>query len=198
MSKSMMMGLVVLVAGSAWAQEPDFGALLQAFAGAAQAPQATNAAAMVSVKALKAALPAALPGWERVEAGAEKQSALGMSTVMATGVYEGGEKTIRMEITDLGGMGGLGALARMGAANSEVDNETRTGFERTTTYQGFKALESYDKMDKSGEIELFVGTRFSVTLNGSNLDSFDDLAAAIQAMDLKALSELKPEAAPAQ
>ena len=196
--KKVAIGAVgLLVVAAAWAQEADFGAMLKAFAGAAQTPQAANAPGMVSPKALKDALPKALPGLERVEAGSEKQSAFGISTVIATGVYESGDKSIRIEITDMGGMGGLGAMAMLGMANNEVDKETRTGFERTTTYQGFKALESYDKTDKSGQIEAFIGSRFSVKINGSSLASFDDLAGAIQALDLKALSELKPEAAPA-
>jgi len=171
---------------------------MQAIAGAAQSQQATNTPRTVSVKALKNALPKELPGLERVEAGAEKQSILGISTVIATGVYENGEKTIQVEIADMGGMGGLGAMAMMGIANAEIDKETRTGFERTTTYQGFKALESYDKTDNSGEIEVYMGKRFNVSINGSSLNSFDELVAVVKALDLKSLLELKPEPVSAQ
>lgn len=195
MNKILMGGLAALVAGAAWAQEPDMEAMMKALTGAAQAQQGASAAAMVSPKALKDLLPQAVPGFERVEAGSEKQSAFGISTVIATGVYESGEKTIRIELTDMGGMGGLGAMAMMGMANNEVDKETRTGFERTATLQGFKALETYDSAAKSGETQVFVGNRFSVKVNGSELASFDELSAAVAALNLKALSELKPEAA---
>jgi hypothetical protein len=195
MAKELTFILAVLVASAAWAQpEPDFGAMMKAFAGAAQSQQSTNAPATVSPKALKEALPKAIPGFERVEAGAEKQGAFGMNTVIATGVYESGEKSIRIEITDLGGMGGLGAMAMMGWASSEVDKETRSGFERTTTYQGCKALESFDRESKSGEIQVFDGGRFSVKIEGSDLGSFEELAGVVNAVDLKALSTLKPEA----
>ena len=183
-----------MVASAAWAQsEPDMEAMMKMIAGAAQS-QSTNSAAMLSAKALKDALPQTLPGYERVEAGSEKQGAFGISTVVATGVYESGEKSIRIEITDMGGLGGLGAMAMMGMANNEVDKETRTGFERTTTLQGFKALETYDKVEKSGETQIFVGNRISVKVNGSELASFDEMSAAVTALNLKALSELKPEA----
>lgn len=201
MKKRLICAVALSVATAAWAQEADFGAMLQALSGAAQSGQATNAPGMVSPKALKEALPKELAGLERVEAGSEKQSAFGISTVIATGVYESGDKSIRIEITDMGGMGGLGAMAMMGMASAEVDKETRTGFERTTTYQDFKALESYDKTDNSGQIEIYVGSRFSVKINGSSLAAFDELAAAAKAIDLKALSELKaeaPAATPAQ
>lgn len=197
MKKIWTIGMAAMVASAAWAQqEADLEAMMKAFAGAAQAQQGASSAAMVSPKALKEVLPKELPGFERVEAGSEKQSAFGISTVTATGVYESGEKSIHIEITDMGGMGGLGAMAMMGMANNEVDKETRNGFERTTTLQGFKALETWDKVEKSGETQLFVGNRFSVKVEGSSLDSFDELAAAVKALDLKALSELKPEAAP--
>ena len=67
----------------------------------------------------------------------------------------------------------------------------------TYAEQGFKALESYDKESKSGEIQIFDGGRFSVKIEGSDLDSFEELAGAANAVDLKALSALQPEAAPA-
>lgn len=187
--------MAVLVASAAWAQQnPDMEAMMKAITGAAQAQQGATPSAMVSPKALKDALPKELPGFERVEAGSEKQSAFGISTVIATGVYEKGAQSIRIEITDIGGMGGLGAMAMMGMANAEVDKETRTGFERTTTQQGFKALETFDRASKSGEIQIFVGGHFSVKVNGSDLDAFESLSQAVNALDLKALSELKPEA----
>lgn len=196
MRKGMIWTVAAVAATAAWAQqEPDMEAMMKAIQGMAQAQQSASAAPMVSPKALKEALPKELPGLERVEAGSEKQSAFGISTVVATGVYEAGEQSVTVELTDLGGMGGLGSMAMMGMENNEVDKETRTGFERTTTYQGFKALESFDKVEKSGEIQLFIGGRIGVKVNGSGLASFDALAGAVKAMDLKALSELKPEAA---
>ncbi len=195
MKKMWTLGMAAMVASAAWAQqEADLAAMMRALTGAAQA-QSTNVPAMVSPKALKEALPKELPGYERVEAGSEKQAAFGISTVVATGVYESGEKSIRVELTDMGGMGGLGAMAMMGMANNEVDRETRTGFERTTTYQGFKALETFDKVSKDAEIQVFMGSRFSVKINGSGLENFDDMAKAVAAMNLQAVSELKPEAA---
>jgi len=195
MSRNLMFVLAMGVASAAWAQQnPDMEAMMKAITGAVQS-QSTNAApATVSPKALKESLPPAVPGFERVEAGSEKQSAMGITTVIATGVYESGEKSIRIEITDIGGMGGLGAMAMMGMANAEVDKETRTGFERTSTLQGFKTLETYDNASKDGEIQIYVGSRFSVKINGSNLASFDEMSAAANAMDLKTLSTLKAEA----
>lgn len=193
MKRMLACWLAAGVVGAVQAQEEvDFGAMMKALGGMAQG-QATNAPATVSPKALKEALPQSLPGFERVEAGSEKQGAFGMNTVIATGVYESGDKSIRIEITDIGGMGGLGAMAMMGWTSSEVDKETRSGFERTATCQGYKSLETWDKTGQSGEIQIFVGSRFSVKVSGSSLGSFDELSAAANAMDLKALEALKPE-----
>lgn len=193
MKKSMAWALAAMVAAAVGAQEPDLDEMMKMLGNVAEAQKGAAAAAMVPAKALKDALPKELPGFERVEAGSEKQSVFGLTTVIATGVYESGAKSIRIELTDMGGMGGFGGLAVMGLANSEVDKETRTGFERTTTYQGFKALESFDKVSQDGEIQILVGSRFSAKINGSGLESFEELAAGATALDLKALSELKPE-----
>jgi hypothetical protein len=196
MTRKLVIGLAALMAGAAWAQQgADLAAMMKALTGAGQ--EGAAAPAMVSPKALKEALPKALPGYERVEAGSEKQSALGITTVIANALYESGDKSIRIEITDLGGMGGLGAMAMMGMANAEVDKETRSGFERTTTHQGFKALEKFDRTSQDGEVEVYVASRFTVKISGSQLAAFDDLTAAVNAIDLKTLSELKPEAQPA-
>lgn len=193
MKQAMAWAMAAMVATAVGAQEPDMEEMMKMLGNMAEAQKSAAPAAMISGKALKDALPQELPGFERVEAGSEKQSVFGLTTVIATGVYESGAKSIRIELTDTGGMGGLGGLAALGLANNEVDKETRTGFERTTTYQEFKALESFDKVSQDGEIQIFVGARIGVKINGSGQESFEDLSAAVKALDLKALSELKPE-----
>jgi len=181
---------------AAWAQQAaEMEAMMQLFGGMAQTQQDATPAATIAPRALRDALPGDFAGFERVEAGSERQGAFGITTVVATGVYEQGDQTIRIEITDMSGMGGLGALAMMGMAQAEVDKETRHGFERTTTYQGFKGKETYNRTDRQGDIEIVAGSRVSVKVNGSGLESFDVLTQAVAAMDLKALSELQPEAA---
>ncbi len=196
MKKAGIMVIALSMGVAAWAQQAaEMEAMMQLFGGMAQTQQDATPAATIAPRALRDALPGDFAGFERVEAGSERQGAFGITTVVATGVYEQGDQTIRIEITDMSGMGGLGALAMMGMAQAEVDKETRHGFERTTTYQGFKGKETYNRTDRQGDIEIVAGSRVSVKVNGSGLESFDVLTQAVAAMDLKALSELQPEAA---
>ena len=196
MKKAGIMVIALSMGVAAWAQQAaEMEAMMQLFGGMAQTQQDATPAATIAPRALRDALPGDFAGFERVEAGSERQGAFGITTVVATGVYEQGDQTIRIEITDMSGMGGLGALAMMGMAQAEVDKETRHGFERTTTSQGFKGKETYNRTDRQGDIEIVAGSRVSVKVNGSGLESFDVLTQAVAAMDLKALSELQPEAA---
>ena len=159
----------------------------------------TNTAAVVDFRELKTLLPAALDGMKRTNASGEKTGAMGMTVAYAEGTYEadaGGNITIK--ISDNSGMGGLMAFAQAGWAASEIDRESDTGFERTTTYGQHKAHEEYDNSGKSGKIEVLVGGRFMVEVEGSDVP-WEAIQAAVKKLDLDKLATLKPKAAtPAQ
>lgn len=192
--KTLAMVLAVALIGAAQAQEDmDFGAMMQALGALGQQAEEAGPAASVSPKALKDWLPKSLPGYERVEAGAEKQGMMGMQMVVANGVYEKGGKTITVQVSDASGLGPFGAMAMAGWAMSEIDKETRQGFERTAMCQGYKSLEKWDKSGQEAEVEVFVDKRFMVKVEGSGLDSFDELTAAAAGLDLKALAAIKAE-----
>lgn len=154
----------------------------------------TNAAAVVDFRELKALLPAALDGMKRTSANGEKSGALGMTVAFAEGTYEadaGGSITIKL--SDNGGLGGLMAFAQAGWAGSEIDRESDTGFERTTTYGEHKAHEEYDNGSKSGKIEILVGGRFLAEITGSDV-AWDAIQAAVKKVDLAKLAAVKPKA----
>jgi hypothetical protein len=154
----------------------------------------TNAAPTVDFRELKALLPTDVQGMKRTKASGEKSGAMGMKVSYAEGSYEGTDGgAIDIKITDMGGMGGFMAMAQAGWAASEIDRETDTGFERTTQYGTHKALEKFDSSSRSGEIQILVGNRMMVEINGNDVD-FDALKAAAQKIDLKKLAELKPAA----
>lgn len=155
----------------------------------------TNAAAVVDFRELKALLPAALDGMKRTNASGEKSGAMGMTVAFAEGTYEadaGGNITIK--ISDNGGMGGLMAFAQAGWAASEIDRESDTGFERTTTYGQNKAHEEYDNSGKSGKVEILVGGRFMVEVSGNDV-TWEAIQAAAKKVDAAKLATLKPKAA---
>ncbi len=160
----------------------------------------TNAAkAVVEARALKALLPAELPGLKRASATAERSSVIGITVSYAEAVYKSEQgAAVTIKITDMGGTGGLMGFAQAGWTMAEIDKETETGYERTTEYSGFKAQEQYDSQTREGEIKIMVPERFLVEIAGRDIPD-STLKAAVESIDLKKLSELKPPAtAPAK
>ena len=158
-----------------------------------QPGQPGQPAGLVDFRQLKALLPETVAGCKRTSATGEKNSAMGISTASARGEYEGAnDKSFTIEYTDMGGMGGMAALAQMGFNAAEIDRETDTGYEKTYTYKGIKVREEYDTENKSGEIEAMFGGHFQIKISGSNIAA-EELKQALDAVDVQKISALKPQ-----
>ena len=137
---------------------------------------------------LKAMLPASLAGMQRTEASGQGGEAMGVKSSNATGRYTNGSGgSIRIEITDLGSMAGLAALA--GKADANMEKETSTGYERTRKVDGQLTHERYDRRAKSGAVGVLVANRFSVTVEGSGVEAAA-LSDALKAIDLSSLAAM--------
>ena len=186
------------VAGVAGAQQPQgfdpalFQKQMEAMQKALQA-NAKAAQPVVDFRVLKTLLPEAIGGLKRTGAKGEKNSAMGMTVAKAEGTYAD-DKAARLtvEITDMAGVGALGALAQMGMVGAEIDNESDDGYERTIKVKDFKGVEKYTTKSKSGEVNLLVG-RFAVKIDGRGIAP-TVLKTAIDAIDLQRLSSLKASA----
>ena len=88
-------------------------------------------------------------------------------------------------------MSGLTAMAA-GWAMVDIDKESDTGYEKTTTYKGQKAHEQYTKESQHGEIEVLVGNRFIVEAKGNSV-KMDDLKAALGKIDIGKLDGMKTQ-----
>jgi hypothetical protein len=152
---------------------------------------ATNqqAVAVVDFRELRALLPETIGAFKRTRAGGEKNSAMGMTMSQADGEYASGTSKISIKIMDFGGTGMAGLMAA-GWAMSEVDRESDSDFERSTTIRGHKALEKYNTHSKSGDIQILVAGRFMVEIIGYDC-SHKDIRAAAEALDLAKLAALK-------
>jgi hypothetical protein len=188
-------GIALLcAAGPAFGQEAGFDAAqfqkqMEAMQKAMQA-NAQSTQPVVDFRLLKTFLPETAGGLKRTSAKGEKTGAMGMTVSKAEGAYEGAnEARLKVEITDMGGVGMLGALAQAGMAAAEIDNEGDDGYERTTRVKGFKALEKYNTPSKSGSLNVVAG-RFTVQIEGSNIAP-EVLKAAAEALDLQTISTLK-------
>jgi hypothetical protein len=139
---------------------------------------------------LKAMLPATLGGLPRADASAESNSAMGISAADATANYrDNSGKSVTLEITDMGSLSGLVSMAAKFDPN--LDRETDTGFERTTRINGQLVHEQYDNSDHSGEVDIIIGNRFSVSVKGSGVD-MNFLTGALGQVDLQKLASLTP------
>lgn len=145
----------------------------------------------VDFRALKELLPASLSGMKRTEATGEKTAAMGMQISAAHANYSNGEGAhATVTITDIGSMTGLAGMAAYAWSATEIDRETETGYEKTTRYDGHKAIEKYDRSSKSGEISVLVADRFVVAAEGNGVD-IDALKGAVGAVNLGKLESMK-------
>jgi len=179
---------------SAWAavalsqeqQQPNIGELLQSIMQNAGKQQA-GATSLISHKALKAALPEELPDMKRVSRSGEKSGAFGISVASAEAAYRADNgATITIKVTDTGGMGGLGAMAQAGFAMSEIDRETETGYERSTTYKNYRAVEKYDSRYEKGSIVIMAENRLNIEVSG-NKAKMEQVKGALDLLDIDAI-----------
>jgi hypothetical protein len=145
----------------------------------------------VDYKELKAMLPESLPGMKRTDASGEKNAAMGMQISNAEGRYRADDgSSMTIKITDIGSMTGLAGMATYAWARTEVDRESDHGYEKTSTFGGYKSREKYDKSSKSGEVSVLVGDRFVVEVDGNNVD-MDAIKNALGKVDLGKLNSMK-------
>ncbi|MBI4794724.1 MAG: hypothetical protein HY790_02610 [Deltaproteobacteria bacterium] len=127
-----------------------------------------------------------LSGWEmsgKPSGTTVKHQTISMSEAKAS--YHAGDKTLEVIVLDFMGqsMPWLGMLPQM---EMETSEETM----RSTTINGFKALETYKNKDKHGELNISVADRFWVKLEGEGIDNTEPLKAVAGQMDLKKLAAL--------
>jgi len=147
----------------------------------------------VSFRELKKLLPESLPGLKREDAGGEKTSAMGIKVSEAHATYRSDDgKRIEIKITDFGSLRGTMAMATFAWMMADFERETEDGYEKTTSYKGHKAMEEYNSKSKKGEIQVIVGKRFMVEVEGWNVD-MDDVKGALKKIDIDKLDAMKNE-----
>lgn len=156
-----------------------------------QESEGESAVQPVDFRELKGLLPASLPGLTRSGAEGEKTSVMGIKVSEAHASYDNDAgASVRIKITDMGSVSGFVGLATLAWTHAEIDRETDSGYERTTTYNGHKAYEKYDTETQGGEIQVFVEGRFVVEVEGSNV-TMDVLKAAAGTIDMAKLASMK-------
>jgi hypothetical protein len=115
---------------------------------------------------------------------------MGFTLSHATARYESadGGQSIDADISDFGGIG-MGMMAMAAWSMAEFDRTTQDGYERTTTFDGHKALEKETRYDDRVDTELtvIVDNRLIVQLTGTGVD-MDRLHDAARDIDLDDLA----------
>ena len=148
----------------------------------------------VSFHELKALLPEDLAGWKRKEAKGEKSGAMGITVAEASARFErDGGASLHVKIVDAGSLSGPLGMAFAGWAMAEIDRESDDEYEKSTTFGGYKAFETYNSKQKTGELKLLLSGRFIVEVRGNGV-TMDEIKDAARKLDLKKLQGLKSEA----
>ncbi len=135
-------------------------------------------------KDLQKLTPEKLAGYSRATKEGSTNSLMGIKLSATESDYTDGDSKIEISITDTGGAG----MALMGMAawsQLESESETEDGYERTTTWEGYKCFESYSKRNNRSSMALIVADRIIVNAEG-NVE-MDELKRFLKKMDLEDL-----------
>ncbi len=146
-------------------------------------------AELMDFRVLKAMLPEAIDGFERVEASGERSSAMGFRVSRATATYRDGNREVRLTISDMGSMQHLMGFAAVWM-QQEIDREDERGYERTMRYKGFPAYEKFTRGEDGStraQLQVVVRSRYMIELEGMNV-AIEVLRAALDQIDLSRLT----------
>ena len=126
----------------------------------------------VAFQTLQSHLPK-VSGWEMDEPEGERMNMpVPFSQVETT--YKKGDARINAKIVDTGFAQLLVAPWSMMLA-SGYSRESSSGYEKATTLSRNPAIEKWNKSSKNGELDVLVGKRFMVTLEGHDIDDMKQL-----------------------
>lgn len=126
----------------------------------------------VAFQTLQSLLPK-VTGWEMEEPEGERMTMpVPFSQIEAR--YTKGEARIDAKIVDTGFAQMLVAPWSMMLA-SGYSRESSRGYEKATTVSGNPAIEKWNKDSKNGELDVLVGKRFMVTIEGNDIDDMKQL-----------------------
>ena len=142
----------------------------------------------VSGDALKVTLPA-VSGWQMEDPRTERMTSP-IAYSQAEAEYKKGDAEIEVKVVDTGYSQMLIAPWSMFLA-SGFSRETSEGYEKATSVDGNPGFERWEKDDKHGELNVFVGKRFLVTIEGRELADTKVLHEFASKMDFSKIAGLK-------
>jgi hypothetical protein len=147
----------------------------------------------IAAQDLKAMLPETLGDLKRESYEAAGGQAMGMAGSSAKATYAAGDKRVQLSISDMGGLGGLAALA--GWANMTVDRETNDQVEKVYKQGARTVREEFRKDGSHGEMTLILENGVLVEARGDQVD-MGTLKKVVEGVDLGKIEALKRAAKP--
>ena len=145
---------------------------------------ATPPVTLVSLADLRASVPE-FRGWTRGEMTAQEGAAPERSTHVVTTFTRGAEK-LELEIADTGGAPrAIESLEHI--AGSNTSRTVGNGYFKGTMVGAFPAVESWNTVDKVGELSVLIRRRFIIHVAGSGMNGAAPMRALAQAVDTSRL-----------
>lgn len=165
-----------------------FEAMAKGLAGAAGGDSDVKPVEPVSFRELQTVMPT-VSGWEKGSPTGEKMSSP-FSFSQASITYKKGDAEIEQKIMDSGFNQLLFTPFTMFMA-AGYEKETQDGYEKSVNIAGNPGWEKWDKTSRSGELNVVVGKRFLVQVEGHDLDDVKALHTVLEQTDLGKLASLK-------
>lgn len=163
---------------------------------AQQAPAASQPAKVqpIDFRKLKELMPADAAGVKRSSNEGEKMNLGEMSFSKATAQFNKPEPadndpSVTIEIVDYGGAPGMGEVITAWQ-QMEIDKESDGGHEKSTKVKDQPAYEQYRNEGKSGQVQVWVASRYYVNLQTTNV-SKEELKKIADSLPIEKLKELK-------
>ena len=142
----------------------------------------------IAFQTLQAQLPK-VSGWEMEEPEGQRMTMPVPFSQVET-EYRKGDAQVDLTIVDTGMAQLLIAPWSMMLA-AGYENETSDGYEKAINISGNPAIEKWNKRDKNGELNILVGKRYMVTIEGRDVADIKELHQFASAMNLNAIAALK-------
>lgn len=142
----------------------------------------------ISLDTLKGYMPDTLAGIKRTNSEAQHVNTMGVNLATASANYEANGGELELVITDTGNLSGPMRMGLTGWATAQINSQTDTGYEKTITYQGCKAVEQYDRQNKQGTLRVFAADRFVVEITGTGV-TMETIKQGMDQIDLKKLAQ---------
>jgi hypothetical protein len=142
----------------------------------------------IAFQTLQAHLPK-VSGWEMEEPEGQRMTMPVPFSQVET-EYRKGDSRIELTIVDTGFAQMLIAPWSMMLATGFA-NETSSGHQKAVTIAGYPAFEEWRSRDKDGTLNILVGKRYMVSIDGSNVADMKELHQFASALDLGAIANLK-------